>query len=261
MKHRFSTLLFAFLFLVSLPNQSEARWGQIGHYVTGYVAESYLDDDVKAKVAAVLGDITLPRACVWMDDIRSDSAFDYTRTWHWATIEDGKTYEGTEQEPTGDVISASEEMIASLKSGTLSPEEESINLKLLIHMIGDMHMPLHVGNGTDRGGNQVRVQWMGDNSNLHRVWDSDIINSLQMSYMELAREVDFMDAETVTMWQSGTVRDWGGESVSYRDAVYDLPEDMRLGYEYRYYKKDIIFKRLAQAGVRIAGVLNEIYGS
>lgn len=261
MKQLQTSVFFALLFSFVFSAQTQARWGQIGHYVTGYVAESYLDDDVRAKVADVLGDITLPRACVWMDDVRSDSAFDYTRTWHWATILDGKTYEETEQEPTGDVISASEEMIASLKSGTLSPEQERINLKLLIHMIGDMHMPLHVGNGTDRGGNQVRVQWMGDNSNLHRVWDSDIINSLQMSYTELAREVDFMDAETVAMWQSGTVRDWAGESVLYRDDVYDLPDDMRLGYEYRYYKKDIIFLRLAQAGVRIAGVLNEIYGS
>ena len=250
-----------FLFTAVYSTESSARWGQIGHYVTGYVAESYLDPDVRAKVYEIIGETTLPRACYWMDDIRSDDAYDYTGTWHWSTIEDGKTYEETPQEPAGDVISATEQMIADLKSGTLSADEERVKLKLLIHMIGDMHMPLHVGNGTDRGGNDVRVQWMGSDSNLHRVWDSDMINSLQMSYTELAREVDQMDAETVAVWQASTVRDWAYESVGYRDEVYDLPEDLRLGFEYRYYKKDIIFKRLAQAGVRIAGVLNEIYGS
>jgi hypothetical protein len=131
---------------------------------------------------------------------------------------------------------------------------------MVMHMVGDIHQPLHVGTGEDRGGNDIRVQWMGNNSNLHRVWDSDVINSLQMSFTELARELNTATPEQVEEWQKATVRDWAYESVSYRDRVYDLPDNMRVGYEYRYHNKEIIFRRLLQAGVRMAGVLNEIYG-
>lgn len=236
------------------------KWGQIGHYVTGEIAEYHLTDQAREKVNSILGDVTMARATVWMDDIRSDSRYDYTATWHWTTIPDGLTYEEAEQEATGDIISALETLIADLKVGELSETEERETLMLVMHMIGDIHQPLHVGTGADRGGNDVRLQWMGENSNLHRVWDSDIINSFQMSFTELARELNTATTEQIEEWQSTSVKDWAYESMSYRDRVYDLPDNMRLSYNYRYDNRDVIYRRLLQAGVRMAGVLNEIYG-
>lgn len=151
-------------------------------------------------------------------------------------------------------------MIEELKSRQLSETEEREKLMLVMHMIGDIHQPLHVGTGEDRGGNDVRLQWMGENSNLHRVWDSDIINSLEMSYSELTRELDTATALQIEEWQNSTVRDWAYESMTYRDRIYNLPDNMRLSYPYRYKNNDIVFKRLLQAGIRMAGLLNEIYG-
>ena len=255
-------LLFLFLFVLN-TNSDTDKWGQIGHYATGQVAEYHMTDEVKERVKEILGDsTTLQRATVWMDDIRSDSHYDYTSTWHWTSIPDGMTYDEAKdvQEEAGDIIWALETIIAELKEGGLSREEESEKLKFVIHMIGDIHQPMHVGTGDDQGGNQVRLQWMGDNSNLHRVWDSDIINSMQMSYTELAKEVNTATPKQVEEWQSATVRDWAYESMTYRERMYEMPENMRLGYEYRFKNKDIIFKRVLQAGVRMAGVLNEIYG-
>lgn len=236
------------------------KWGQIGHYVTGEIAEYHLTPAARERVNAIIGDYSIARATVWMDDIRSDSSYNYTATWHYTTIEEEKTYEESIQDDGGDVIWALDTLIAELKEGGLSEMEEREKLKMVMHMIGDIHQPLHVGTGEDRGGNDVRVQWMGDNSNLHRVWDSDVINSFQMSYTELAKELNTATADQIVAWQKATVRDWAYESVSYRDSVYDLPASMRLGYEYRYFNKDIIYRRLLQAGVRMAGVLNDIYG-
>lgn len=252
-------LLLTFSF-PSIDHDTSNKWGQIGHYVTGEIAEYHLTPAVRERVNTILGEYSMARATVWMDDIRSDSSYNYTSTWHWATIEEGKTYEETVQDEGGDIIWALETLIAELKEGGLSETEEREKLKIVMHMIGDIHQPLHVGTGEDRGGNDVRVQWMGDNSNLHRVWDSDVINSFQMSYTELAKELNTATADQIVAWQKATVRDWAYESVSYRENVYDLPASMRLGYEYRYVNKDIIYKRLLQAGVRMAGVLNEIYG-
>lgn len=254
-----------FLFMVSFllvgNSMDESRkWGQIGHYVTGEIAEQHLTDKAREKVNSILGDMTMARATVWMDDIRSDSRYDYTGTWHWTTIPYGLTYEEAEQEETGDIIWALETLIEELKSRQLSETEEREKLMLVMHMIGDIHQPLHVGTGEDRGGNDVRLQWMGENSNLHRVWDSDIINSLEMSYSELTRELDTATALQIEEWQNSTVRDWAYESMTYRDRIYNLPDNMRLSYPYRYKNNDIVFKRLLQAGIRMAGVLNEIYG-
>jgi hypothetical protein len=116
-----------------------------------------------------------------------------------------------------------------------------------------------VGTGEDRGGNSARVQWMGENSNLHRVWDSNMIESRQMSYTEISDNIDVIDQETVDEWQDATVRDWAYESMDYREDVYNLPDNNRIGYEYRYANYDFVEERLVMAGVRLAGVLNEIY--
>ena len=256
--------LIALLSLTALSTHNaeennENRWGQIGHYVTGQIAENHITEKTTAEIERVIGKETIASATVWMDDIRSDDSYDYTNTWHWVTIPNGMTYEQTEKNPEGDIIWALEKSIAELKEGGLSEKEEYDRLKMVMHMVGDIHQPLHVGTGEDLGGNRVQVQWMGNNSNLHRVWDSDMINSRQMSYTEIAMNLDVIPEEQVREWQSASVRDWANESVSYRDDVYNLPDNNRIGYEYRFQNYDIVQKRLVQAGVRLAGVLNDIY--
>ena len=240
-------------------NHDSERWGQIGHYVTGHIAEYHITEKTAEEIDRVIGDESLAVAAVWMDDIRSDDSYDYTNTWHWVTIPDGMTYEETDKNPEGDLIWALETLISDLKEGGLSPKEEHDKLKMVIHMVGDIHQPLHVGTGEDRGGNDVRVQWMGENSNLHRVWDSNMIDSRQMSYTEISDNIDITDEETIEAWQNSTVRDWAYESMEYRDAVYNLPDNNRLGYEYRYANYDLVKERLVKAGIRLAGVLNDIY--
>lgn len=256
-------LLIIFLGFLFLPDTglNGQKWGQLGHYITGEIAEHHLTDTARERVRDVLGNTSMALATVWMDDIRSDPRYNHTHTWHWVTIPDGQTYEEAEQEEDGDIIWALETLIAELKEGGLSETEEREKLKMVMHMIGDIHQPLHVGTGEDRGGNDVRVQWMGQNSNLHRVWDTDIIQSLEMSYTELASELNRAAIpEQVEEWQNSTVRDWAYESMSYRGRIYNMPGNLRLSYEYRYNNLDILFERLLQAGVRLAGVLNEIYG-
>ena len=254
-------LLISFLLLTGLfidSDQTE-RWGQIGHYVSGEIAEKHLNDLAKARVNNILGDRSIAISTVWMDDIRSDDSYDFD-TWHYVTIPDGEEYDPDIQEESGNIIWALETLIEELKTGDLTEEEESEKLKLVIHMIGDIHQPLHVGTGEDRGGNDVRLQWFWEDSNLHRVWDSEMIESFQLSYTELAKELDTATHDQIEDWQDDSVREWAYESMEFRDQVYDLPDDMRLSYEYRYYNKEIIYKRLLQAGIRMAGVLNEIYG-
>jgi len=234
-------------------------WGPTGHRATGFIAEKYLSNKAKKELLRILNGQSLAIASTWMDDIRSDSSYNYMSDWHWVTIQDGQTYEQSEKNPNGDVIQTIERIIVALKAKKLSAEAEAEYVRILIHLVGDVHQPLHVGVGNDRGGNDVKVMWFRTDSNLHRLWDSDMIDDTRLSYTELGESLEKPDAVTLKAWQKASVRDWANESLGYRKQVYDYG-DGKLGYSYSYTNFNIVRLRLLQAGVRLAGVLNEIYG-
>ena len=183
-------------------------------------------------------------------------------TWHWVTVPTGQIFDPEIQEEGGNAYEVVQQIITALKTDTLSLKQEQDYLKMLVHLVGDLHQPLHVGTGDDRGGNDVRVVWMGDSSNLHRVWDSDIINAKQLSYTELAAHLNRRATpEMVTQAQSATPEQWLREAMNLRPSVYNVPEDGWLGYDYMYVNYPIIEDQLLMAGLRLAGILNDIYGS
>ena len=235
-------------------------WGQTGHRVVGYVAEQYLSKKARKHVQAVLDHNSLAEVSNWMDDIKSDAAYNHTHDWHWVTIPDGMTYEQTPKNPKGDLLMKIEELTAALKGGKLPKEKEQESLKFLVHLVGDLHQPLHVGGKDDTGGNDVKLQWFGQPSNLHRVWDSEIIEGKDLSFTELASFLGQPTKEQLKEWQATTVRDWVYGMMPYRPQVYKLPEDDKLGYRYSYDNFDTVQKLLLQSGIRLAGLLNQIYG-
>lgn len=254
------TLLLTLAFTVVMA-PAAFGWGQIGHRAIGHIAQQHLSPEAQARLNDILEGHSLAAVSTWMDEIRSDDAYDYTSTWHWVTIPDGMTYAETEKNPDGDALGKINELIAALKDGNLSAEEERNTVRFLIHLVGDIHQPLHVGTGEDRGGNDFTVVWFGEPSNLHSVWDSGMINQKQLSFTELARFViaPATDAQ-IADWQDSTPETWAQESMTYRDQLYDVPQDREIGYEYAYRNFDTVKQRLLQAGVRLAAVFNEIYG-
>ncbi|MGE0587725.1 MAG: S1/P1 nuclease [Cyclobacteriaceae bacterium] len=246
--------------LVFLISYSTAYpWGATGHRVVGEVASQYLNAKAKKKLTDLLMGESLAMAGTWMDEVRSNRKYDYMTDWHWVTIPEGTNYADTEKNPNGDIIEAIDRMIKKLKSGGLTKTDEAESLKVLIHLVGDIHQPLHVGTGDDRGGNDTKVKWMGRSSNLHRVWDSDIIDETKLSYTEMAAGLIRPTKSEVTKLQRSTVLDWAKESMALRKQVYEIG-DSELGYDYSYHNLDKVERRLMEAGIRLAGILNSIYG-
>lgn len=235
-------------------------WGLLGHRVVGEVAERHLSANAKLKVDEILDDMTLAEVSNWMDDIKSDNSYDSLRPWHYTTIPDGKTYADITPSEKGDVVQGIKMMIEGLKSGKLSSKLQKEYLMILVHLVGDIHQPLHVGNGEDRGGNNVKVEWFWESSNLHRVWDSGIIDSKQYSYTELTELVNHPKDGELEKWQSSSVEEWANECMSFRNGIYDIPSNNKINYEYRYKHWDTVKRQLLKGGVRLAGILNEIYG-
>ncbi len=244
------------LVLISLTGFS---WGVTGHRAVGLIAQKHLSAKAKKNLVRILGQQSLAEVSTWMDEIRSDSTYNYTADWHWVTIETGMTYNQSPKNPKGDAIAMIEKMIAELKTHTLDKKKETEYLKMLVHLVGDIHQPLHVGCCDDQGGNKVKVKWFRAESNLHRVWDSDMIDDTKLSFTELTDFLAEPDAPTVLSWQKNTVLQWADESMGLRKTVYAIG-DGNLGYMYSYKNLSAVKHRLLQAGIRLAGVLNQIYG-
>lgn len=248
------------LLLVIIASHQALSWGKTGHRTVGQIAENNLTKKAAKRIKSILGDESLALCGTWMDDIKSDSTFDYTDDWHWVSVPDSLTYEQSLKNPNGDVIETIYRLINELKSGKLDKSTELNYFRMLVHLIGDIHQPLHVGRGEDRGGNKIIVKWFGQPSNIHRVWDSQIIDDFQLSYTELCNSLPKPSTEQISIWQSSKVIDWANESKSYRSRIYDFPADGFIGYSYIYKNKELVKLRINQAGYRLAGILNEIYG-
>lgn len=244
------------LFLCSLP---ALAWGPTGHRVVGAIAEQHLTRKARKAVHRLLGDTSLAIASTWMDEVRSDPRYDATHDWHWVTIPDGSTYAASEKNPHGDVVEAIDRMKAILRSDTATTEHKRTALRFLVHLIGDLHQPLHVGRGDDKGGNDFQVEWMKKGSNLHRVWDSGLIELSELSYSELAASLDHVSPKLLQVWKQGTTAQWAEEALAYRTRIYPASAGADLGYAYAYQNWPLAQEQLLKAGIRLAAVLNEVF--
>jgi hypothetical protein len=255
---RLISLALSLLVSFALTHSAFA-WGQLGHYVVGYMAQKQLKKSTLKKVNEILGPMSIGRSGTWMDEIKSDKAYDHLYSWHYLTSEHGE-FNDAIQEKGGNAYEAIKQLKAELKAGNLSPEQESQKLKMLIHIVEDIHQPLHVGTGKDRGGNDQKVEYFGKNTNLHSVWDTELIEGWNMSYTEIGEELfRRLTSEQIAAYRSSSLEDWLGEAVALRPLVYKLPENKKLSYNYGYETRDAVEERLLAASVRLAQILEEIY--
>ena len=249
------------VFLIFILTMPAFSWGQTGHRVTGAIAEKYLTDEARAAVRVILGVETLAEASTWPDEQRSNPADFWQNVagpYHYLTVPEGEIYNPENAPTQGDAYKALKRFTATLKDPQASLEDKQLALRFVVHIIGDLHQPLHVGNGTDRGGNDVKLQWYGIESNLHRVWDSGLINKQQLSYTEWTEWLSAkITDEQANEWADPDPLTWIMESAAIRDTIY--PEGKRLSWQYNYDHIDTVKRRLSQGGVRIAAYLNQIF--
>lgn len=254
--NRLSTTLLALL--ISL---SSFGWGLTGHRIVGHIAMDHLDKKVAKHITNVLGGEDLAMVANWMDFIKSDRAYDTLNAWHYCTVPSLEDVDGHVHPDQGDVWMAIEKFLKEIETQQYSVDE-AFALKALAHLIGDVHQPLHCGNGTDKGGNDLKVTFFWEQSNLHRVWDSGMIDYWKMSYTEYAGWImSTRTKQEVQRWKGATVKDWVRESVEVRDQCYQTGNVERMGYRYIYDHSDLLHLRLAQAGVRLADALNRAYAA
>ena len=233
-------------------------WGKTGHRATGEVAESYLTEKTRLEIKKILKDPSLAVASTWADEMRTNPNFRKYSAWHYVNMPYNVRYVDSKKSSKGDVVQAIKTCKAKLKDSNVSIEEKAFYLRFLVHLVGDIHQPLHVGRAEDRGGNDIKVKWFGKDTNLHRVWDAHIIDDFQMSYTELANHLqNNFDAADIKLM---TEDEWIDESQKIVNKVYyEVQEKENLGYDYIYQNFDLVKLQLFTAGVRLASTLNDIF--
>ena len=235
-------------------------WGLTGHRVVGEIASYHLSKKAAKSIQEILGPESLAMVANWMDEIKSDPSYNHLNSWHYLTVKAGKGYDPSIQEKSGDAYGKTKMIIAALKNDALSQEDKKAYLKMLVHLVGDLHQPLHVGTGNDRGGNDVKVTYFNQNTNLHTVWDTKIIDGKNLSFTELSQHLNRRATKKlVSQYQSEGIDKWLIEAVELRPIIYDLPENNRLFYSYGFKTYPHIEERLLAGGIRLAGILNDIF--
>ena len=246
-------ITFVFIFL----SQSLMGWGRTGHRIVGKVAETYLTKNAKSQIKKLMGHHDLSRMSNWADDIKSDPNWRHANHWHWCTVPNGEDYEKNKHQ--GLAVEKVYEFIKTLKDKKATKVEKQIALKFLVHLIGDLHQPLHVGNGKDRGGNSVRLKWFGELTNLHSIWDTKLIDYQKLSYTEYVNYLLLNeDRGKIRQWQGDSLLTYVHESRDLRNQCYEYSKD-DLKWEYYYANKDLLEQRLLQGGIRLSGELNRIF--
>lgn len=236
-------------------------WGQKGHDTVAFIAESHLTPTTLHMVDSILGNRSIVYYSNWLDNASHTPEYAYTKTWHYKNIDPDETFENAPVLKTGDVVTAIREQVKIL-SDPKSKEDKSLALKILIHLVGDIHQPMHMGRRQDRGGNAVRVKYFYNNSNLHSIWDTKILESgHNWTYTEWKNQIDRAIAdEVVAILSDGTPEKWGKETYLIAKDIYETtPAESELSFDYIAKWTPVIENQLLKGGLRLADLLNSIY--
>ncbi len=263
---RFLSLFLLMIFVMSA--RQAFAWGNKGHDIIAHIAQCNLTPKAKENLASILGGKSLVYYSSWLDNVQNspywENGYDRTKTWHYFNIDEGYTIQTMKKEPKGDVLQAVNMLIDSL--GNHNEElNDSVRLdyvRMLIHLVGDLHCPMHAGHLSDYGGNKFYVKWFKSNTNLHKIWDSRLIESLHSwSYTEWQQNIDDYSQEQIATITAGTPEDWFSETVNIATQVYAYAKpEQNYSYQYMYDYHDVVERQLLAAGYRLAFVLNKIFG-
>jgi len=280
---------FVLLLTFLLPTSLLADWGANGHRIVAKICYDHLTESARTAIDEALGDNYLEQVANWPDYIKSEPAWQFTNHWHYMTVQPDETPEKViarhrQNRKIDDIFEAIELMEAILRGETAAIEQlqalidehqatplggslEATALAFLIHLIGDIHQPMHVGKNRDLGGNKIEVLYFSERYNLHSVWDTWIIEQERLSYPDFAAFVEKHTGPQRQDWAKAPPLDWVKESIDYREVIYNRLYDNTdretglpsLSWLYQHDFLPVVEARLGAAGYRAAARLNDIY--
>ncbi|MDT8397412.1 MAG: S1/P1 nuclease [Pseudomonadales bacterium] len=277
--------------LLSLASTHALAFGAKGHRVSATIAQTRLSAKTQAAVSELLDGGSLASAATWADDMRARPdnqefwGYRYAANWHFVNIPEHQDYAGSPKNPAGDAYAALLSFIAILRGETIPPGPvreglafyfgdldsqdrdralKQFALKFLIHLVGDLHQPLHAGFEQDQGGNLIKVRWFNTGTNLHAVWDTRLVefpglSVTEMSQHLMARFALKTPADIAAIAQAKPEA-WLSEALRLRPRVYAVERfDSHFDAAYTTEFVPVIEEQLLRAGLRLAALLDLIY--
>lgn len=263
MKTVFSKITILILIFSSIYSFA---WGVTGHRIVAEIAQHHLSRRAEKNIKKLLGNKNLAYYANWPDFIKSDTTgvWKETSAWHYVNINPQKNFQQFKDslsvQKSPNIYTQIKVLSEKIKDKNVPDSEKKTDLIFLIHLVGDLHQPLHIGRYSDLGGNKINVTYFGKNTNLHSVWDTKLVDDQKYSYTEFTNLLDIKSDDEVKTIQSGTLEDWIYESHKIANSIYyHSPKDSKLGYEYNYRFEPTLEKQLLYGGLRLAKILNDIF--
>ncbi len=263
---KFAKIFLPLLFFAAMPLSSMA-WGLLGHRIVGEIANSYLTPNAKKAIRQILGNESLAMTANWADFIKSDPNYRYLGPWHYINFKTGlsraevKAY--LQSDTATDAYTKLNFLVKELKDPKLASDKKLFYLRMLVHIAGDLQQPMHSARPDDQGGNGVKVEWFGQPTNLHSVWDEQLISFQQLSYTEYARAINHTTPAQRIAWQKESIADWIASAYVLTENIYKDIEragvNPKLSYRYNFDHIKTVDEQLLKGGVRLAGLLNSIF--
>jgi len=270
-------LFFYLLFLAALMPRYVMAWGSTGHRIVAKIAYNQLKPAVKDSVNKYLGLVHVEDAGTWMDDVRGDAMYDYMSTWHYIdfakdsvySLEDYKKLVAILNKHIADVHNVPDSLANAIWAinnaiyelrhrNRYNRERVATDIKILFHLVGDLHQPLHTGYLGDKGGNTVSVFYKNNPTNLHKVWDTEIIESEVMGHPTTWADISKYKPEELADIRRVDLAGWLAGSRNKLGSVYDFKGD-NIDKKYVERNLPIIEEQLLKAGLRLGNLLNEIF--
>lgn len=248
------------LILVLLPTAVQA-WGGQGHQVVANLAQAQLSVKAKRAVERLLAlepGETLASISTWADEHRSPA----TAAWHYVNFpKNSCSYSAERDCPDGQCVVAAIDRQRDILASTATDEVRLRALKYLVHLVADVHQPLHAGYGEDRGGNSYQLQAFMRGTNLHAFWDSGLIRALD-------QDTEVMTARLALSTASPARRQELERAGGTFNATQAAEESCRIVGQPGFYPgrlvdqayiqrfTPIMEQRLQLAGARLAGLIN-----
>jgi hypothetical protein len=242
-------------------------WGDDGHKIIATIATAGLSEEAAKKLREILGDETVADAAVWADKMRSNAEYDWIKPLHYINVPRGaKSLDMNRDGANGQqIVSSINKYRDILKNPESTKDERLLAVRLLFHFVGDIHQPFHVSYKEDLGGNKLTIQAFGRKSNMHKVWDSDLINrrlkdtkgGWAVMSADLRESITAPERKKWTASADPAV--WANESFSITRQLYSTAPTGKAGIDDVYFKQWLptLNTCLEVGGVRLGALLND----
>lgn len=252
-------LILGAVMLISI-SQTAFGWGRVGHDAVAYIAECNLTKKAKKNIEKYL-DHSIVYYASWMDDYRETPLYKHTTVWHTAAVDKDGYYTDAVRRSTGDVVCELENAIEVLRDyKNLDDSTVIVNLKYVIHMVGDMHCPGHVKYADIK--TNFDVELYGKKVSYHTVWDSNVLEQPhKWYYKEWQHQLDRCSKKEKKAIAAGTLREWFHENAVDSRVIYELAQPgSKLGKDFMNTVHPIAERQILRAGYRLASILNQLFG-